>query len=332
MDRNRKSLLTPGRIKAGLSATVAAAALACALPAQANLVITPVFDASITGDANAAAIEGVINAAASFYDNTFTNPITVSIKFQEGGGLGASSSWVFQPTYQHYINRLIAHSSGDATDTTALANLPHGAVEPVTGGSVVNVRAANLRALGATLSTPDGLDGTITVNTSLTDVGSPGTTGQYGLLSVVEHEIDEVLGLGSDVGGTGFFAVPAAEDLFRYDAAGNRSYTPNSDCAKAPAAYFSLDGSTRLAQFHNCSDGADYGDWASDPLPAGATPQVQDAYGMPGTNPTLNRNSPEVVALDALGYNLTTVPEPGSLALVLGACAGLFAARRARRT
>ncbi|CAM4146076.1 NF038122 family metalloprotease [Roseateles saccharophilus] len=325
---NRKPLFALKNTRAALSATAFAAALSWALPAHANLVITPIFDASITGDTNAAAIEAVINSAASFYDNTFSNPVNISIKFQEGGGLGASNSWVFKARYQNYINRLIAHSSGDATDTTALANLPHGATNPVTGGGFVNVRAANLRAMGATLSTPDGLDGTITVNTHLTDVGSPGTTGQYGLLDVVEHEIDEVLGLGSDVGGTNFFSDPAAEDLFRYDAAGNRTFAPHA-CGSEPAAYFSLDGSTRLAQFHNCSDGADYGDWASDPLPAGVAPQVQDAYGTPGSHPALSRSSPEVIALDALGYNL--VPEPGSLALVLGAVAALGAARRVRR-
>lgn len=331
MDRNHKPFWASTRIKASLSATVVAAALSCALPAQANLVITPVFDTTITGDANAAAIESVINTAASFYDNTFTNPVTVAIKFQEGGGLGASLSWVFQAKYQNFINHLIAGSSGDATDTTALANLPHGATNPVTGGGSVVVRAANLRALGFTIGPlPGGVDGTITLNTSLTDVGSSGTTGEYSLLAVVEHEIDEVLGLGSDVGGTGFFAVPTAEDLFRYDATGNRTFAPHA-CGSEPAAYFSLDGTTKLAQFHNCSDGADYGDWASDPLPAGVVPKVQDAYATPGAHPTLNRYSPEVVALDAIGYNLTAVPEPGSLALVLGACAGLFAARRGRR-
>jgi len=330
MDRNCKPFSASKSLKGALSATVFAAALACALPAHANLVITPVFDTSITSDVNAAAIEGVIYSAASFYNSTFTNPINVSIKFQEGGGLGGSSSWVYKGYYQNFINALTAGSSGDATDTMALAHLSHGATNPVTGSDFIVVRAANVQALGGTVATPNGLDGTITLNTHLTDVGSPGTTGQYGLMSVVEHEIDEVLGLGSDVGGTGFFADPAAEDLFRYDAAGNHSYAPHA-CGSEPAAYFSLNGTTDLAQFHNCSDGADYGDWASDPLPAGAAPQVQDAYALPGTNPTLNRNSPEVVALDAMGYNLATVPEPGSLALVLGAFAGLFAARRARR-
>lgn len=330
MNRNRKPFSASTGIRAALSAAVSAVALTWALPAHANLVITPIFDTTITGDANAAAIEAVINSAASFYDNVFTNPINVSIKFQEGGGLGGSSSYVFQARYQNFINSLIAGSSGDATDTTALANLPGGATNPVTGSNFVIVKAANLKALGFSVATPGGLDGTITVNTHLTDVGSPGTTGQYSLLAVVEHEIDEVLGLGSDVGQTGFFADPATEDLFRYDAAGNRTYAPHA-CGGETAAYFSLDGSTKLAQFHNCSDGADYGDWASNPLPTGAVPQVQDAYATPGSHPTLNRYSPEVVALDAMGYNLTKVPEPGSLALVLGAFAALFAARRGRR-
>ena len=188
------------------------------------------------------------------------------------------------------------------------------------------MKTAELRALGYTGVAPvGGFDGTITLNTALTNPGSPGSSLNYNLMSVAEHEIDEVLGLGSDDSGTGFFADPAPEDLFRYDSSGNRSYTTNP----LAQAYFSINGSTLLAQFDNQGDGGDWGDWQSNPLPAGVAAKVQDAYATPGSNPFLSLNSPEVTALDAEGYNLVSpAPEPGTIFLSLSALAGLFLMRR----
>jgi hypothetical protein len=116
--------------------------------------------------------------------------------------------------------------------------------------------------------------------------------------------------------GAPFNADPSPEDLFRYDASGARSFSTNA-CTGAPAAYLSLDGTNRLAQFNNCDDGGDYADWQSSPLPKGLNPEVQDAFGIPGTNPALTNASPEVVALDAIGYNVATVPEPSAFAPAL---------------
>jgi len=144
----------------------------------------------------------------------------------------------------------------------------------------VNVKTANLRAVG--IATPGfgvgqaNPDGAITLNTSLTFPGSLGSSSTYSLLSVTEHEIDEVLGLGSSLA-----AIPLGtifpEDLFRYDAAGNRSFTTNS----AAQAFFSINGTTDLAQFDNQNDGGDFGDWQSNPLPSGIPPKVQDAFATP---------------------------------------------------
>jgi hypothetical protein len=309
--------------------------LAFAGQARANLLITPTFDSSITSDPNAASIVSTINSAINFYETTFSNAINVTIDFKEmTTGLGSSSTTLYKVTYQGFINNLIASSSGDATDTTALAHLPTGANNPVTGSTTINGKTANLRALGYTGIPPiGGFDGTIGLNTHLTNVGSPGSSGTYSLLAVVEHEIDEVLGLGSDLGSPGqtFFNDPAPEDLFRYDATGARSYSNNPSCGAGdgPAAYLSLDGTTKLAQFNNCANGGDYGDWASSPLPGGVGPKVQDAFATPGSNPSLNIGSPEIVALDAIGYTLVrTVPEPTSPALVGLSLVGLALSRR----
>jgi len=226
-------------VKPELRLLALCAGLAWAGQAHANLVITATFDSSITSDPNAASIEATINSAINFYQTTFSNPVNVTIDFQEmATGLGSSNTTLYKESYQSFINNLTASNSGDATDTTALAHLPTGATNPVTGSTTINGKTANLRALGYSGIPPiGGFDGTIGLNTHLTNVGSPGTSGQYSLLAVIEHEIDEVLGLGSDLGSPGqtFFNDPAPEDLFRYDGSGNRGFTTTPAAARATA-------------------------------------------------------------------------------------------------
>ena len=311
-----------------------------AVPAHADVALNIIatFDATITSDSNAAAIEATINTAISFYEATFTThtaaPIGVTIDFKEmATGLGQSNTTLYKVSYLSFIDALTAANSGDATDTTALAGLPTGANYPVvTGSTTIDVKTAELRALGYTGVPPiGGFDGTIGLNTSITTPGSPGSSLQYSLLATTEHEIDEVLGLGSDAGGTGFFADPAPEDLFRYTAAGARSFAGNANCGTAPTAFFSLNGTADLAQFNNCNNGGDYGDWQSSPLPGGTNPKVQDAFATLGSNPSLTATSPESIALDAMGYNQNPVPEPTSLVL-FGSVLAVTAVFTRRRT
>jgi hypothetical protein len=297
--------------------------------AEAGLVISPTFDTSITSDPNAAAIEGTINSAIQVYENTFTDPITVAIEFHEmTSGLGQSSTFFATGPYATYFAALQADAKS-SNDATALAHLPGGLNNPVTGSPFISVKTANLRAVGININPPAGQpDGFIGLNTDITDVGSPGTTGTYSLLAVVEHEIDEVLGLGSALPNP-----PAAtifpEDLFRYDASGNRSFTTNPSAQ----AFFSIDGTTRLAQFDNQNDGGDFGDWQSNPRPPGVGPQVQDAFATPGASPTLG--VAELTALDVIGYDLApaaVVPEPATAgSACVAVLMGLAYSRRRRR-
>ncbi|HEV3340077.1 MAG TPA: PEP-CTERM sorting domain-containing protein, partial [Pirellulales bacterium] len=112
------------------------------------------------------------------------------------------------------------------------------------------------------------------------------------------------------------------------------SHTTNASAI----AYFSLDGTTHIAQFDNQHDGGDFGDWQSNPLPGGVGPKVQDAFASPGATPTLaNDGGAEVTALDAVGYNLSgqgATPEPASLTIFGIGLAGLVVCRhrRARAT
>jgi hypothetical protein len=201
--------------------------------------------------------------------------------------------------------------------------LPNSSTNPVTESTFINLKTANIRALGIAGSYPgnNGFDGVISVNAGITDVGSNGSFGSYSFRSVVMHEINEVLGLGSDLGGSGFFVDPAPEDLFRYDVNGNRSYTTNTSAR----SFFSIDGTTRLAEFNNQDGSADWGDWRSNPLLLGVQPKVQDAFATPGASPV---NTVEWRALDVIGYDLVA-PEPGTI--VIGAAAFLILAGMVRR-
>ncbi|MCW3096030.1 MAG: hypothetical protein JWL77_1648 [Chthonomonadaceae bacterium] len=294
-----------------LSTSLGLAILSTGPTVHAQLVITPTFDASITGASNAAAIEATINSAIAAYQTSFTNPINVTINFQAmGSGLGQSNTTLYKLNYSTFINALTANASS-VDDATALAHLPTGSINPVNSTSTINVKTANIRALGIAGSFPPigGFDGTIGLNTGITDIGITGTTGQYSLFAVTEHEIDEVLGLGSDVAGTGFFADPAPEDLYRYTSGGARTFSNAVD-----DAYLSLDGTTDLARYNNVNNGGDYGDYHT-----GGTPQVQDAFATPGAHPVLGV---ELRSLDAIGYTRTAAivatPEPSSF-VMLGA-------------
>ena len=328
-------------------------AVAGVAPAHANMIITPTFDASIANDANVAAIETAINQAILVYQGLFTNNVNVQIYFQSftsNSGLGESDvGRVYTPTYQTFYDALVANDG----NPTAIASLPDagapGSTDPVLGQPDIDVKSANMRALGLSGSglcivtagdtTPGTnvpnhcgavqtgslpvVDGIITLNTNITSPPNA-LSGNYSLQSVAEHEIDEVLGLGSSLpntnssSGTVSNARIEPEDLWRYNSSGQRVFTVN--CANPGSAFFSVDGSGSGQQFNNACNGEDFGDWQSS-----GSPQVQDAVGTAGVNITLGPN--EIAALTAIGYD--EVPEPATIGLMFSALGlGYFLRRR----
>jgi hypothetical protein len=261
----------------------------------AGLTINPVFDSTITSDPNGAAIENTILAAILNVESQFTDPITVTINFKKDLSISLGQSLVayyFLP-YNQFIDALRADAK-TVDDLNAIALLPSASTNPVNGSSLINVKAANLKAVGIVVNPV--LDGTVSVNTSITSPGSTGSTLQYSLLNVVAHEIDEVLGLGSSLP-TEPQTTIFPQDLFRYDQLGARTFTTLSSAL----AFFSINASTFLAQFDNQNDGGDFGDWQSNPLPFGVSPKVQDAFATPfsGDLPL----TVELTALDVIGYD-----------------------------
>ena len=93
-----------------------------------------------------------------------------------------------------------------------------------------------------------------------------------------------------------------------------RIFTVNCATTPVPTAFFSYNGSTDLAQFNNTCNGADFGDWQSNPLPNGVAAQVQDAFATPGAQPLYGSN--EIAALSAIGYTVAVAPEPGTFLLL----------------
>ena len=170
------------------------------------------------------------------------------------------------------------------------------------------------------------LDGIVTLNSGKNfdfDRSNGITAGFYDGLRSIEHEVDEVLGMGSILPATTDFTGSTAfrpTDLYRYSAPGTRSLS-----VATASSYFSINGGTTNLVGFNQTAGGDYGDWLSN---VGCPALVQDAFSCTDQIADISATSPEGVNLDVIGYDLA-VPEPGSVVLVLSG-AGLLALGRRR--
>jgi hypothetical protein len=316
-----------------LAAAIALVATTPALP----LTINASFDASINGAANAADIKAAIARAIRFYETDFADPVNVNILFKQSDGLflGSSQTVQYTTTFVSYSNWLTADAAAHSTNTVLATALNYLS----SGNLAANIRAtsASLRALGVTSAKGvldasgklnGNLDGIITLSNHFQMVyaGSLGFL-QYDAIRIIEHEIDEVLGIGGP--GSilnqmvrGFVNVPdlfgvwpviGAFDLFRYSAPGLGSLSTLS----STPSYFSVDGGqTNLVAFNQVSTG-DFADWGA----KGCTALVQQAFTCHGqaaalSGPARAGASPEIIALMALGWDPVGIPEPASAAVL----------------
>ena len=115
---------------------------------MAGLTINPMFDSTITSDPNAGCDCEHDSCRHLKVESEFTDPITVTINFAEMNiGLGQSNTWLCTLSYGTFINALRADAK-TVDDLNAIALLPSASTNPVNGLSTINVKTANLRAVG----------------------------------------------------------------------------------------------------------------------------------------------------------------------------------------
>ena len=123
-------------------------------------------------------------------------------------------------------------------------------------------------------ATVDLDDGIITLNSSVPfQFSRPTNAGSFDAQRSTEHEMDDLLGLGSKLGNNGTDFRP--QDLFSWSSAGHRNVTSSG------IRFFSIDGgATNVVNFNQNPHG-DFGDWLSEDCPQ-AHPYVQNAFGCTG--------------------------------------------------
>ncbi len=285
-----------------------------------GLNINPTFDSSITGNPNAAAIEAMINRAISFHESLFSDPITIQIRFRysttgpdgtplPASAIAQSAFVIYQVPWSTYIGALRTDAR-TSNDNLANASLPGTALSPN-----IKPRSAGGRAVG--LDTPPAMfangtvgqggpyDGIVTLNSSVPyQFNRPTSAGHLDAQRSTEHEVDEVIGLGSRLGDNGNNLHP--QDLFSWSSPGVRNL------ASSGTRYFSINrGSTNIVNFNQNPNG-DFGDWLSTACPQ-AHPYVQNAFACTGQSSDIAATSPEGINLDVVGYDLVNRPQaPGA--------------------
>jgi hypothetical protein len=140
-------------------------------------------------------------------------------------------------------------------------------------------------------------DGIVTLNSAQAfQFTRPPSSGFYDALRSTEHEIDEILGLGSSVKS---FNDLRPQDLFSWSSVDTRNISDKN------SRYFSIDsGNTEIVSFNQSSSG-DYGDWLSASCPQ-ANPYVQNAFSCADQFSDVTTTSPEGINLDVIGYDLVS--------------------------
>ena len=130
-------------------------------------------------------------------------------------------------------------------------------------------------------------DGIVTINsTQPSQFTRPAVSGNYDAQRLTEHEIDEILGLGSYLGGSPPSSDLSPQDLFSWSAPGTRNHTALG------TRYFSIDnGKNEIVAFNQDRTG-DFGDWLSGSCPQSAI-YVQNAFVCKGQASDVTATSPE---------------------------------------
>ena len=265
--------------------------MSAATATSSGLIIRATFDSSILNNPRSAAIQTAINQSIAIYESIFGDPITVTIRFRyantnAGGGalsgVSRSEYLIHLEPYAMFRSALSADAK-TANDSSGNSSLQLYPLSPTPNGIVVST--ANGRALGfntpATMCTNGAFscngpfyDGIITLNsTEPIQFTRPASSHNYDARMAIEHEIDEVIGLGTfhDCQYCQNNNALRPQDLFSWGSPGFRSFSTSGN------RYFSVDAGSHYYAYFNQQSNGDRGDWLSPTCPR-TTPRVQDAF------------------------------------------------------
>lgn len=275
------------------------------------------YDASLTnimGAAGAYSVQQGFAAAGQYFQNTYTDPMTVNISVYWGNAGGFSGSGFASSISTGYSNTFANIRSALNTDRKTAADYTSFSSGTVAGadpfGGLTNLTRANAKAIGLVAANDGAVDGKINFGSNSWsvlnyDVNNRAVPGKYDFVGVVEHELSEAMGRIEwlDVPANGNYLL----DLFRYTAANTRN---TSIGAGVSGVKFSYDNGTNLFTEFNAKPGGDPNDWS--------TNNVIDAYNayvdLPDSaGSRMPVTQTDNLTLDVIGYDM--IPEPTVISL-----------------
>ena len=327
---------------------------------------TTIFN--ITGTTGDSQADGAFDQAAAWWSGLLMDNVTINLQrgaASLGSGVLAQTANVMATYTYTQVRTALTNDVTSATDTTAVANLPAGSSvgmllnrtsnSPNGSGSAtpyvdndgdannttIRVSNANARALGL-LAPSSAVDGSINFNNTSGftwdfDQSNGITAGAFDFVGILIHEIGHLLGFVSGVDvldgnsppiggpfGDSLFTYVSVLDLYRYSTLSDANNVIDWT-ADTRAKYFSIDGGTTA--LGNFSTGVNFGDGRQ-------ASHWKDNLGLGIMDPTFapgelgQVSALDLQALDSIGWNLTAVPEPSSIALAVAGLLGMFLVKR----
>jgi hypothetical protein len=288
--------------------------------------------------ANPAAL-AAFNRAATTWEHLLSDPITVTVNgdiVPMPFGAAATSAVAVGFNFDFVRNKMVTDALDEGTDDAIVASIPTSAdfTATVPPGSSLNgsmlATKANLKAIGVNVDDVFGPnDATITFNTNRPwDYDNSNGVGaaQVDFESAALHEIGHALGFSSIVESTsGTTITPLPLDLFRFQN-GSADVDPTEATFATTPRYLVQggvpifdDGVNEWAMSSQL-DGFGAGHWKDDSL-TGTYLGVMNPR-LPAGRIAFITNA-DLRALDLIGYEITTVPEPASLSALTLAAVGL---------
>jgi hypothetical protein len=327
-------------------------AITCAGTQVSQLgTFTIVINAGSTLAANTAAL-AAFNRAAAQWEARISDPVTITINADLANlgsttTIGQSSTVMLQADYATIRDQVVSDAADEADDQI-VSYLPNAsqfsAVLPEGFGLDGNLigSKANLKALGFTELDEDfgTTDATIKFNTRFRfdyDNRDGVTSGTMDFETVAAHELGHALGflstvdaidkalLNSTTGNVG----PTTLDLFRFDNDSTldpsttaefttyaRSLVPNSDeiTDQVLAPWGDLSAAEfRMSTGSYTGDGRQASHWKDNDLTGSMIGVMDPTLGYTQVNPI---SEADFRALDLIGYEISAIPEPGTLVLL----------------